>query len=361
MQFVKLILILYNRWKASQESINLLFNIYNVCILISEADNRVLVIRLSSLGDILLTTPVIRALKSTYPSLTIDYLVSREYKTVIEYNPNISGIYEYDKSGSNNELINELKSNKYDKVIDLHNNLRSRIVSFKLGVSSLRYKKPSLKKYMLVNFKWNMLDADVSIPERYAESVPGLELDDLGAEFYLPGDEPIIPDNRLIGFCPGSKHFTKMWPADYYAELGNMFVAAGYRVVLIGGRDDMQICSKLEKQIKGSINKCNDNELFRTANEIKRCRIVVCNDSGLMHLAAAVRIPVTVLFGSTVKEFGFFPYKSKSLVLENDSLQCRPCTHIGRSNCPEQHFECMKEITPQVVYNNINNYFFNDD
>lgn len=324
--------------------------------MISKATNKILIIRLSSFGDILLTTPIIRALKKTYPFVGIDYLVADQYADLIRYNPYISNIYEYDKSGSNKKLLNELKQNSYNLIIDLHNNLRSRIVSMKLQVNTVRYKKPSIKKYLLVNFKWNLLEDAKTIPERYAEVLPDLELDERGLEFFFPKSDEITRDENLIGFCPGSKHFTKMWPAEYFAELGNLLSRAGFKIVLLGGRDDQRICSKLETQIKGVVNKCSENNLLLTATEMKRCKLVICNDSGLMHLAAALNVPIAALFGSTVKEFGFFPYKSKSLVLENNSISCRPCTHIGRENCPEEHFKCMTDLTPQIVVENINKY-----
>ncbi len=326
-----------------------------------ETINRVLVIRLSSFGDILLTTPFVRSLKHNKPSVEIDYLSTPQYADLLKYNPNISNVYHYNKSGSNSELLAVLKKNNYELVIDLHSNLRSRILTAKIHVPTVRYRKPSIKKYLLVNFKKNLLKDAKSIPERYAEVLPEITLDEAGPELYLPDQIDLKVDEKLIGFCPGSKHFTKMWPAEYFIELGNLLLSKGFKVDLLGGRDDRHICSKIEKKIPGVLNKCSDDDLFQTAAEMKRCKLVVCNDSGLMHLATAVGVPVTAIFGSTVREFGFFPYKSKSLVLENNSISCRPCSHIGRASCPEEHFNCMLEVTPHIVSDNIQKYMINND
>ncbi len=106
--------------------------------------------------------------------------------------------------------------------------------------------------------------------------------------------------------------------------------------------------------MRNPINLCNENDVMQTAANMMMCNVVYCNDSGLMHLATAVNIPVIAFFGSTVKEFGFFPYKSKSLVLESNRLLCRPCTHIGKKSCPQKHFSCMLNITPEEAFNSLN-------
>jgi len=115
------------------------------------------------------------------------------------------------------------------------------------------------------------------------------------------------------------------------------------------------LCKNISGQINNSLNLCNEDDLLQTAANMKMCRLIFCNDSGLMHLAAAVKIPLIAIFGSTVKEFGFFPYRSKSIVLENKNLKCRPCTHIGRKSCPKKHFKCLKEITPESAFSKLKN------
>ena len=144
-----------------------------------------------------------------------------------------------------------------------------------------------------------------------------------------------------------------MWLKDYYVELGNLLYKDGYKVVLFGGESDLQICYDLSIKIPGSINLSNDDQLFKTAADMKKCTALVCNDSGLMHVACAVKVPVFAFFGSTVREFGFTPYKNKNLIMENEGLSCRPCSHIGREKCPKKHFKCMTDLKPQIAFDKL--------
>lgn len=318
---------------------------------------KILVIRLSSLGDVLLTTPLIRSVKNKYPKTQIDFLVREEYEDVIVYNPYITNII----SLKRNELLSDARKailqNNYDFVIDLQNNLRSRQLTYGLQCSKVRFKKLTLRKLLLVKFKINKLKNLPQIPVRYAETIDNFSLDDKGLELYTKNQYSTKLNGlkNLVGFCPGSKHFTKMWPKDYFIELGKLLIEGGYQLVLFGGKDDKKICSEVESYLPNCINLCNDNNILQTAADMKMCKAVVCNDSGLMHTACALGIPVLAIFGSTVKEFGFFPYGCKSIVLENKSLYCRPCSHIGKARCPKKHFKCMREISPQVVFESLKN------
>ena len=322
-----------------------------------ETKNKILVIRLSSLGDILLTTPVLRAIMQKYPGSEIHFLVKSQYANAVWFNPNISKLFTYDKEKVQS-LIQDLKSNKYDFIVDLHNNFRSRSVTRSLKVKTYRFSKPSLQKFLLVKFKINLLKELKSIPRRYTEAVEGLELDSNGLELIIPDEtKSKLPDNEnYIGLCPGSQHYTKRWLPEYFIELGNLLKENGNKIVIFGGSSDKDICSEISKGISGSINLQNDNNLFQTVADMKKCMLIVTNDTGLMHAAAAVGIPLISIFGSSVKEFGFSPYGIKNLILENNSLNCRPCSHIGRSECPKGHFKCMKELTPQLVFNQLQNF-----
>jgi heptosyltransferase-2 len=321
---------------------------------------KILIIRLSSLGDILLTTPVVRAIKNKFPEAKIDFLLRKEYQETYKYNPNISKLLILDRGDKISEIISALKSTGYDLVIDLQNNFRSRKITRNLNSKVYRYNKPTLNKFFLVNFKINRFDKILKIPEMYSNSWKGIELDEKGPELFLPNDieTRIHDENNIIGFCPGSKHFTKQWLEEYFISLGKSLVEKRFKIVLFGGKEDQEICKRIANEINGAVNLSSDNKLLNMAAEMKKCRLIVCNDSGLMHTATAVDAPVVALFGSTVEEFGFFPYKSQSLVLENKSLNCRPCSHIGRSECPKGHFKCMKEITPQIVFDKLL-YFYN--
>ncbi len=317
---------------------------------------KILIIRLSSLGDVVLTTPIVRSLKKRFPNSEIDFLVKPQYADVIRYNPYLSNIYNYSDIGN---IITKLKQSRYDLIIDLQNNLRSKKVTYHLKSNVYRFKKPIIKKFLLVNFKINLFNETTTIVERYTRVIPGLKLDDEGLEIYIP--EEIIKESNnffnektsVIGLCPGSRHFTKRWLAEYFIELGIKLSNDGHKIFIFGGSSDKEICTLISNKIPGSINLQNNNEILKIAAYMKKCKIIVTNDSGLMHTAAAMHIPVLVLFGSSVKEFGFIPYKTKYKILENNLLSCRPCSHIGKEKCPKKHFKCMKDLTPDIVYENL--------
>ena len=326
--------------------------------------NKILIVRLSSLGDILLSTPLVRSIKKKFPHVTIDYLLREEYKDVLINNPYINRLFLFKRN--ENGAPEELTFNKYDLIIDLQNNLRSAAFRNKIKSDNVRiFDKRTFDKLLLVKFKINNLKEAKQIPVRYAESVDGFELDKEGLDLFTGNEKATINgrDKDYIGFAPGSRHFTKSWPEDYYISLGKKLSDEGKTVVLFGGKDDMQLCEEISKSIFNSIDLSNNNNLLLTAANMKECKAIVCNDSGLMHTACAMKVPVLAFFGSTVKEFGFTPYNSKNFqpvayqplaeILENKTLSCRPCTHIGRENCPKKHFKCMLELSPQDAYNKL--------
>ncbi len=319
---------------------------------------RILVIRFSSLGDVLLTTPFLRVLQEKIPSSKIDYLIRTSFADAIKLNPNVNKIFSWQTPDELESLVNSLREENYDFVIDLQNNFRSKKVIKKLGRESFAFVKPNLKKFLLVQFKINLLKEIKTIPERYVEAVPGLELDKKGLELFLSKSimSKLRSNKPTIGLIPGAFHFTKRWHIEYYAKLGNMFTHEGYQVVIFGGKSDREICGNLQRKIESSVDLSNDNNLLQAATDMKKCKLIVCNDSGLMHTATAVNVPVVSIFGSTVREFGFAPFGVKNLIVENENLSCRPCSHIGKAVCSKQHFKCMAELTPKLVYAKIKDF-----
>ncbi len=315
--------------------------------------NKILVIRLSSLGDILLTTPVIRALKQQYSSAKIDFVVKEQYQDSLLFNPNISNLFMYEKEKAE-KLNSDLRDNSYDLVIDLQNNFRSHKLTGGVKAKIYRFKKPSIKKFFLVWFKINLLRDLKTISQRYAETA-GVNIDGKGPELFLPENitSRLEEGINYIGFCPGSKHFTKRWLPEYFIHLGNELVKLGFKIVLFGGKSDEELCKAISGNIQGCVNLQNDDQVLQTAADMKKCKLILTNDSGLMHTASAVGVPLIAVFGSTVREFGFIPVGTQNLILENKSLSCRPCSHIGKSSCPKKHFKCMKEITPEFVLNQL--------
>jgi len=321
---------------------------------ISES-KKILIIRLSSMGDILLTTPLIRSIKKQNPEVQIDFVIKEEFIELVKNNPNLTDILVYSKQTFEKQiLINTLISNKYEIVIDLQNNIRSKEITKPLHSQTFRFKKNDVKKFILVNFKINRLKNAPPIPVRYAEAA-GINLDDEGLDLFTGevADSRLDLNEKYIGLCPGAKHFTKRWPKEYFIELGKKLESSGYKVVLFGGLNEEELISKMINQFNSPVNLCGDS-ILQSAADMIMCKAIYTNDSGAMHLACAVKVPVIAFFGSTVKEFGFFPYKANSIELNVDNLPCRPCTHIGRKSCPLIHFKCMKDIKPDFAFNSLN-------
>jgi heptosyltransferase-2 len=228
----------------------------------------------------------------------------------------------------------------------------------RLKKPALKFHKSTLEKFLLVKFKINRMKELPQIPVRYSKVIPDFKLDNNGLDIFLPAGitSRIDRGDNYIGLCPGSKHFTKRWPLEYFIELGKSLSGNGFKIVLFGGIDDREICAKVANAIPFSIDLSNDNLLLQTAINMYNCKAIICNDSGLMHLACSVDIPVILIMGSTVKEFGFTPYQNKNLILENNLLSCRPCSHIGRNSCPQKHFKCMLDIRPSNVYENLKSF-----
>ncbi len=318
---------------------------------------KILVIRLSSLGDILLTSPLLKEIRKQFHECKIDFLVKKEFVQAIEFNPYLNDILIY-KVENTSSLRESIRQVNYDYILDLQNNLRSRRLLIGIRTKVYRFKKPTLKKFLFVHFKLNLLKEKISVAKRYIDSFPVIRAGELKLDFYYPKEKDIetdskIPKNiinkKIIGICPGSKHFTKRYPSELFSKLIDKLSQMGYSVFLFGGKDDAEICSQLTREKTGVVNLHNDNDLYSTAALMKKCSAVISNDSALMHLSCSLDIPTVAIFGSTVAEFGFFPLNKKSVIIENKDLNCRPCTHIGREDCPKKHFKCMKDISHEMI------------
>jgi heptosyltransferase-2 len=349
--------------KSKFEKILISSNFFKLVVMIDSKRKKILVIRLSSLGDILLTYPLIRILKEKENNPEIHFIVKEKFVQAIESNPYIDKIFLLNETNQK-EIRNQIKNAKYDIVIDLQNNFRSQnLYPFNLKSRIYRFKKPTLKKFLLVKFKINLLKDNPSIAIHYIKTIyPDYKPENLPLYFEIPEEKEKksleklpehFKDKVIIGICPGSKHFTKRYPVDLFEVLLKKLIERNYFVALFGGTEDKEICKSLEIDDYAIKNFQNENDLFETAALMKKCSVILTNDSGLMHLSSLLKIPTVAIFGSTVKEFGFAPIFEKSIIVENDKLDCRPCSHIGRSSCPEKHFKCMRDIPPDLIVQKI--------
>ncbi len=308
---------------------------------------KILIIRFSSIGDIVLTSPVIRCLKEQLEGLELHYLTKKSYETVIAGNPHIDKIHYLDKSLS--DCIEELKKEKFDYVIDLHHNLRTLWIKTKLGIKSSSFDKLNRQKWLLVNFKMNVLPP-VHIVDRYLQTVAflGVKNDSKGLDYFLLKQYDLtvlLPDSHLafIAVVIGAQHATKRLPAEKLIDLCSKITDP---VVLLGGPEDKERAEEIALAAGAHVfNGCGRFKLDESAFLISKARKVITHDTGLMHIAAAFNKPVISVWGNTVPEFGMYPYKTDdSKIIQVEGLSCRPCSKIGYNNCPKGHFKCMNLI-----------------
>ena len=304
---------------------------------------KILVVRFSSIGDIVLTTPVVRMLK-TQLNTEVHFLTKAPYVSLFKNNPYVDSVFQINKSI--NEVISDLKTENYDYVIDLHSNLRTQILKLKLGVSAKSFNKLNWEKFLLTNFKTNILP-DVHIVDRYLDTVKflGITNDNKGLDFFLSDADKVDLNefpNDYVAIVIGGQHATKILPT---AKIISICKKLNKAVLLIGGPDDKARGDEISKA-SGAINTCGNHSLLQSAFLIKNSAYVISHDTGMMHIAAAFKKKIYSVWGNTIPEFGMYPYLSdkNSKMIEVKDLNCRPCSKIGYDKCPKGHFKCMQEI-----------------
>ncbi|MDH5475085.1 MAG: glycosyltransferase family 9 protein [Cyclobacteriaceae bacterium] len=327
---------------------------------------KILILRFSSIGDIVLTTPVVRALKVQLDESEIHYCTKKSYAGIVESNPYIDKVHLL--VGSLNELIKELKKEQFDYVIDLHNNLRTRIIKFRLGVKSFSFDKLNKEKWLKVNLKIDHLP-NVHIVDRYMESVKeiGVKKDQLGLDYFIPENDKVptewLPETHqkeYTAYAIGAQHASKRLTLDRMVELCDKI---NKPIILLGGKEDAVVGDKIQaffertdqsETMESSLknmnkktliyNACGKFNLNQSASILKNAKYVFSHDTGLMHIAAAFKKEIYSIWGNTIPMFGMYPYKTKFIVLENNKIDCRPCSKIGYDKCPKGHFKCMNDI-----------------
>ena len=326
-----------------------------------------LIIRLSSIGDIVLTTPVVRCLKKQVPDAEIHYLTKSTYTQILSSNPYIDKLHYLEKSLQ--AVILELKRENFDYIIDLHHNLRSMKVKDALKVKSHSFDKLNARKWIYTSFKWNLLP-DIHIVDRYMDTVAsfGVKNDGAGLDYFISKEDVIndtdLPTPHQLGFVGvviGAALNTKKYPFHHVKRLCELL---DHPIVLLGGLEDADEGDRIAASDKIKIyNACGKFGLNESADLVHRAKLVVTNDTGLMHVAAAYKRPLITLWGNTVPAFGMYPYYGTKFlqatgarknelpydIIEINNLRCRPCSKIGYDSCPLGHFKCMEHIDPAQV------------
>ena len=328
----------------------------------AHAAEKILILRLSSIGDVVLTTPIIRALANCFPTAELHFLTKAAYAGLLEAHPLLTRVHRFE--GNLEATISALEDEGFDLVVDLHRNIRSALIKMRLGVRSGTYSKDRWP--VLLHTKWKLVPLPkVHTVERYARALEplGCKLDGGGLELYLPVEAHGMAEKVLkgqfnkapMGVVLGGKYPTKRWPAAHFIELLN---ALGQAVILFGGPEDKAEAASIAAKLKVPyLNAAGQFNLALSAALVNRCAFVLTHDTGLMHIAAAFQKKIFTLWGNTVPELGFGPYGVEHAVaLQVADLSCRPCTKLGYDACPKGHFKCMLDLRPETVLQQIEHW-----
>ncbi len=321
---------------------------------------RFLVIRLSSIGDIVLTSPVLRHLKKI-DGAEVHFFTKATYEEVIKHNPYIDQYHLF--SGDLKKNIQDFKAIGFDYVIDLHHNIRTYRIKTALKVPALSFNKLNREKWLRVHLKMKHILPEVHIVDRYMDTIRffDFERDNAGLEYFI-GEEDKVDVKTVLGndfsgkyvaIVLGAKHYTKQIP---YEKLVQLIEHLEMPLVLLGGDDAEKMGQQLNEHFpkKILIDATGRFRLNETASLIQQAEVVITPDTGLMHIAAAYKRKIISLWGNTIPEFGMMPYQahSDSRVFEITGLKCRPCSKIGYDRCPKKHFACMmrQDMTQVAEY-----------
>jgi ADP-heptose:LPS heptosyltransferase len=320
---------------------------------------KILVIRFSSMGDIIYTTPVVRCLKKQLTGAEIHFITKPAFKYIYDNNPYVDKLLLLKPSLS--ETINDIKAEQYDYIIDLHNNLRTAIIKLRTSIKSSTYKKQTIRKWLSLKFNLNLVPP-VHLVDRYLKSVKflGVENDNQPIDYYIKADHQLnklLPSSHQQGyvtFVIGATHFTKRMPNEKIISLCN---AIDKPVVLLGGNDVKDNGDIIANALGAKIyNACGITSLDESVFLVSKAAKVIGFDTGLTHIAEAFNVPIVSVWGGTVPELlGVQPYKVKEVLVAGIELPCRPCSKFGLPACPLGHFKCMYDIPEQDITQFVNN------
>jgi len=325
---------------------------------------KILIIQTAFVGDVILITPLIRAIKQLFPESLVDVLVIPQTVEILQNNPYLKDIILFDKR--RNKLPNfvktakKLKKNKYDIAFLPHSSFTTGLLTYVAGIKKRigfdRWLSSLLltEKIPFVHGK-HRIKKNLDLLSIYSDRRFSNETELFPQEGdYEKAKELLSTLNnkrKMIAIAPGSIWFTKRWPEQYYKALAQQLVDAGFSVVMIGSADEKELCENILTSLH-AINLAGKTNILESAAVIKHCELMICNDSGAMHIANAVGTDVFAFFGPTVESIGYFPTREQDHVFQID-ISCRPCGSHGGQRCPKGHHKCMEDIKPEFVYQKV--------
>lgn len=324
------------------------------------------------LGDAVLTLPLIKALKDRYPDAEIHFFVRAGVESVFEGQPEITQVHPFAKRGKDKSLSAAYRFGRsigrqgFDLWISTHASLRSAIVAKATGITRrIGYDQPWFNRFAYTETVSRRFEELEEI-ERLLQLLKPLGLDTPTPRAQLVLHESAkIDANRfwavhfsgqpVLGMHPGSTWPTKCWPVEYFSAIIDMATEAGVKVILFAGPDEKEVADQVRRGAEYGqdiLDLSGKLSLPQLAAYLGKLDAYLTNDSGPMHLAWTQDVPLVALFGPTVKELGFFPRGDNATVAEIP-LKCRPCGLHGPRTCPKGHHNCMRELTPEQVWNEL--------
>ncbi|MVM37814.1 glycosyl transferase [Spirosoma sp. HMF3257] len=314
---------------------------------------KILVLQFASIGDVVLTTPVVRSLKQQLPNAIIHFCTKQAYQSIVENNPRIARAHFVD--GNLFRLLKELRAEQFDYVIDLQNTFLTSLIKATTGSRSYSIEKQSFREWLYIRWKVNAM-TEQHIVDRYMATIQplGVENDGRGLDYFIPYKDEVetnwLPEthqNGFVAYAIGGQSLTRRLPVLRMIEL---CIKINYPVILLGDKADRKVGDEIVQAIgeRQIYNACGHFNLNQSASLLQRARVVFSHDTGLMHIAAAFRKKVYSIWGSTTPQFGFYPYKTPHVRLETPGLGCRPCSASNSGNCPMKHFKCMNNL-PSIL------------
>ena len=314
---------------------------------------KILVIRLSSMGDIIYTTPIVRCLKKQLPNAEVHFLTKPAFSYLYDNNPYVDRLLLLKPSLK--ETIEEIKSGHYDYLVDLHRNLRTSIIKLQTRIPSSTYNKQSVLKWLSLKLKKNLVPP-VHLVDRYFKAVVplGITNDNKPIDYFFKqvhNLSTLLPpgfSNGYVAFIIGATHFTKRMPNEKVISICNRL---NYPIVLLGGKDVVHNAREIEEKSSALIyNTCGTLTLDESVFLVSQASAVIGFDTGLTHIAEAFNKPIVSIWGSTVPELlGVQPYKVDHVLEAGVTLPCRPCSKFGLAKCPKGHFKCMWQIDEKNI------------
>jgi heptosyltransferase-2 len=314
---------------------------------------KILVIRFSSMGDIIYTTPIVRCLKTQLPDAEVHFITKPAFRYIYDHNLYLDKLLLLKPRLS--ETIDEIKAEKYDLIIDLHSNLRTSLIKFLTGIRSSTYKKQRIRKWLSLKFNLKLIEP-VHLVERYIKTVSflGVKNDGKPIDYYLKADHQLsdlLPHSYqqgYVAFVIGATHFTKRMPNE---KIINIIRQINYPVVLLGGQDVKANGDIIKEALNDNVyNACGITSLDESVFLVSKANSVLGFDTGLTHIAEAFDVPIASIWGGTIPELlGVQPYMVQKSLVVGIELSCRPCSKFGLEKCPLGHFKCMNDIPENIV------------